>query len=81
MATPPQILQEQTNKTTMLSNASIEDLEEYTINACEILESKAQFATAKIIEELIDQEIKDRIIIEKLNSLYKQFPEYGEYKL
>ena len=81
MITQPQILQEQTNKTTMLSNASIEDLEEYKINACEILGSKAQFATAKIIEEFIDQEIKDRKIIEKLNNLYKQFPEYGEYKL
>lgn len=63
-------------KTTVLSNASIEDLEEYKINACEILESKAQFATAKIIEELIDQEIKDRKIIEKLNSFCEEFPVY-----
>lgn len=72
MVTPQQILQEQTNENTMLQNASIEDLEEYKMNACEILRSKTQFTTAKIVEELIDQEIKNRKIIEGFNSLYEQ---------
>ena len=62
----------------MLSRVSIEDLEEYKRNACEILKNNTQFATAKIVEELIDQEIENRKIIEKFNSLYEQFPEYGD---
>ena len=57
--------------------ASIENLEEYKRNACEILRSNTQFATTRIVEELIDHEIENRKIIEKFNSFYEQFPEYG----
>ena len=35
-----------------------------------------QCATAKIVEELIDQEIMNRKIIEEWNKIYEQFPEY-----
>lgn len=69
MVIPP-ILQELINEDTMLSRTSIEDLKEYKKNACEILRSKTQYATAKIVEELIDQEIKKRRIIVELNNLY-----------
>ena len=69
MVIPP-ILQELTNEDAMLSRTSIEDLKEYKKNACEILRSKTQYATAKIVEELIDQEIKNRRIIVELNNLY-----------
>lgn len=75
MITPPPI-QELINKNTMLSSASIEDLEEYKKNACKILRSQTQYATAKIIEELIDQEIMNRKIIEEFNNLHEQCPEY-----
>ena len=70
MVIPPPILQELINEDTMLSRTSIEDLKEYKKNACEILRSKTQYATAKIIEELIDQEIKNRRIIVEFNNLY-----------
>lgn len=73
MITPP-IVQGLTNENTMLSSASIEDLEEYKENACKILRSQTQYATAKIVEELIDQEIMDRKIIEKFNNLHEQCP-------
>ena len=53
MVIPP-ILQELINEDTMLSRTSIEDLKEYKKNTCEILRSKTQYATAKIVEELID---------------------------
>lgn len=53
MITPP-VIQGLTNGNTMLSSASIEDLEEYKKNACKILRSQTQCATAKIVEELID---------------------------
>lgn len=61
----------------MLSNASVEDLEEYKKNA-KILRSQTQCATAKIVEELIDQEIMNRKIIEQWNKIYEQFPEHVE---
>lgn len=70
MVIPPPILQELINEDTMLSRTSIEDLKKYKKNACEILRSKTQYATAKIIEELIDQEIKNRRIIVEFNNLY-----------
>ena len=75
MVIPP-ILQELINEDTMLSRTSIEDLKEYKKNACEILRSKTQYATAKIVEELIDQEIKKRIIIEECGKINEQLPRY-----
>lgn len=72
----PPVIQSLTNENTMLSSASAEDLEEYKKNACKILRNKTQCATAKIVEELIDQEIMNRKIIEEWNKIYKQFPEY-----
>ena len=75
MITPP-VVQSLTNENTMLSSASIEDLEEYKKNACKILRGQTQYATAKIVEELIDQEIMNRKIIEKWNKIYEQFPEH-----
>lgn len=60
----------------MLSSASIEDLEEYKKNACKILRNQTQYATARIVEELIDQEIMNRKIIEEWNKISEQFPEY-----
>ena len=60
------------HESTVLSNASIKDLEEYKKNACEILRNKMEYTIAKIVEELIDQEIKERKIIEGFNSLYEQ---------
>lgn len=53
-----------------------EDLEEYKKNACKILRSQTQCATAKIVEELINQEIMNRRIIEEWDKIYEQFPEY-----
>ena len=50
----PSVMQGLTNENTMLSSVSIEDLEEYKKNACKILRSQTQCATAKIVEELID---------------------------
>lgn len=73
MITPP-IIQSSKNENTMLSNASIEDLEEYKKNACKILKSQTQYATAKIVEELINQEIMNRKIIEEWNKIYEQYP-------
>lgn len=73
MITPP-IIQSSKNENTMLSNASIEDLEEYKKNACKILRSQTQYATAKIVEELINQEIMNRKIIEEWNKIYEQYP-------
>lgn len=58
-----------TIKNTMLSKASIEDLEEYKKNACKILRNKTQFAEAKIVEELIDQEIEIKKIIEEWDKI------------
>ncbi|RHQ81959.1 hypothetical protein DWX91_15130 [Clostridium sp. AF22-10] len=75
MITPPAI-QRLTNENTMLTSASIEDLEEYKKNACKILRSQTRCATAKIVEELINQETMNRRIIEEWNKIYKQFPEY-----
>lgn len=75
MITPP-VMQGLTNENTMLSSASIEDLEGYKKNACEILRGQTQYAAAKIVEELIDQEIMNRKIIEKWNKIYEQFPEH-----
>lgn len=75
MVIPP-ILQELINEDTMLSRTSIEDLKEYKKNACEILRSKTQYATAKIVEELIDQEIKKRRIIEECCKINEQLPRY-----
>lgn len=75
MITPPAI-QRLTNENTMLTSASIEDLEEYKKNACKILRSQAQCATAKIVEELINQEIMNRRIIEEWDKIYEPFPEY-----
>lgn len=72
MITPP-VMQGLTNENTMLSSASIE---EYKKNACKILRSQTQCATAKIVEELIDQEIMNRKIIEEWNKIYEQFPEH-----
>ena len=72
MVVPP-MPQELINEDTMLSNASIEDLEEYKKNACEILRSQMEYTIAKIVEELIDQEIESRKIIEKFYSLYEEF--------
>ena len=63
----PSVMQGLTNENTMLSSVSIEDLEEYKKNACKILRSQTQCATAKIVEELIDQEIMNRRIIEEWN--------------
>lgn len=60
----------------MLSSASKEDLEEYKKNACKILRNQTQYATARIVEELIDQEIMKRKIIEEWNKISEQFPEY-----
>lgn len=73
MITPP-IIQSSKNENTMLSSVSIEDLEEYKKNACKILRSQTQCATAKIVEELIDQEIMNRKIIEEWNKIYEQYP-------
>ena len=73
MITPP-IIQSSKNENTMLSNASIEDLEEYKKNACKILRGQTQYDTAKIVEELIDQEIMNRKIIEEWNKIYEQYP-------
>ena len=75
MITPP-VIQSLINENTMLSSASIEDLEEYKKNACKILRSQTQYATAEIVEELIDQEITNRRIIEEWNKIYEQFPEH-----
>lgn len=75
MITPPAI-QRLTNENTMLTSASIEDLEEYKKNACKILRNQTQCATAKIVEELINQEIMNRRIIEEWDKIYEQFPEY-----
>lgn len=75
MITPPAI-QRLTNENTMLTSASIEDLEEYKKNACKILRSQTQCAIAKIVEELINQEIMNRRIIEEWDKIYEQFPEY-----
>ena len=72
MITPP-VIQSLTNKNTILASASIEDLQEYKKNACKILRSQTQ---AKIVEELIDQEIMNRKIIEEWNKIYEQFPEH-----
>ncbi len=69
MVIPP-MLQELINEDTMLSRTSIEELKEYKKNACEILRSKTQYETAKIVEELIEQEIKNRKIIIEFNNLY-----------
>lgn len=76
MVIPP-MPQELINEDTVLSKTSIEDLKEYKKNACEILRNRMEYTIAKIVEELIDQEIENRKIIEKFNSLYEQFPEYG----
>lgn len=75
MITPP-VIQSLTNESTMLASASVEDLEEYKKNACKILRSRTQYATAKIVEELINQEIMNRRIIEEWDKIYEQFPEY-----
>lgn len=75
MITPP-VIQSSPNENTMLSSASIDDLQEYKKNACKILRSQTQCATAKIVEELIDQEIMNRKIIEEWNKIYEQFPEH-----
>lgn len=75
MITPPAI-QRLTNENIMLTSASIEDLEEYKKNACKILRSQTQCATAKIVEGLINQEIMNRRIIEEWDKIYEQFPEY-----
>lgn len=75
MITPPAI-QRLTNENTMLTSASIEDLEEYKKNACKILRSQTQCATAKIVEGLINQKIMNRRIIEEWDKIYEQFPEY-----
>lgn len=75
MITPP-VIQSLTNESTMLASASVEDLEEYKKNACKILRSQTQYATAKIVEGLINQEIMNRRIIEEWDKIYEQFPEY-----
>lgn len=75
MITPP-VIQSLTNESTMLASASVEDLEEYKKYACKILRSQTQYATAKIVEELINQEIMNRRIIEEWDKIYEQFPEY-----
>ena len=62
------------NKNTMLADLTVEDLEDYKKNACKILKSHSHYATAKIVEELIDKEIATRNIIEKFNNFYDQFP-------
>lgn len=72
MVIPP-IPQELINEDTILSRTSIEDLKEYKKNACEILRNRMEYTIAKIVEELIDQEIESRKIIEKFNSLYEEF--------
>lgn len=80
MISPPQINIDNNidnrNKNTLLPNSSIEDLKEYKINACDILRKHDQYATAKIIEELIDQEIMSRKIIEEWNKISEVLPEY-----
>ena len=75
MITPP-VIQSLTNESTMLASASVEDLEEYKKNACKILRSQTQYATAKIVEGLINQEIMNRRIIEEWDKIYELFPEY-----
>lgn len=76
MISPLQINIDNKNKNMILSNALIEDLKEYKRNACELLRKHNQYATAKIIEELIDQEIMSRKIIEEWNKTSEIFPEY-----
>lgn len=71
MITPP-VIQSLTNENTMLASASIEDLQEYKKNACKILRSQTQCATAKIVEEFIDQEIMYRKFIDKFNNLHER---------
>lgn len=75
MITPP-VIHSLINENTMLASASVEDLEEYKKNACKILRSQTQCATAKIVEELIDQEIMNRKIVEEWNKIYEQFPKH-----
>lgn len=41
----------------MLYKATIEDLKVYKDNALKILRENSQYATAKIVEELFDQQI------------------------
>lgn len=77
----PSVMQGLTNENTMLSSVSIEDLEEYKKNACKILRSQTQCATAKIVEELIDQEIMNRRIIEEWNKIYEKFPVSLAYEI
>lgn len=72
MVIPP-MPQELINEDTVLSRTSIEDLKEYKKNACEILRNRMEYTIAKIVEELIDQEIENRKFIEKFNSLYEEF--------
>lgn len=73
MVIPPELIDEDT----ILSRTSIEDLKEYKKNACEILRNQMEYTIAKIVEELIDQEIENRKFIEKFNGFYEQFPKYG----
>ena len=76
MIIPSQINIDNRNKNMMLPNSSIEDLKEYKRNACELLRKHDQYATAKIIEELIDQEIMSRKIIEEWNKVSEILPKY-----
>ena len=41
-----------------------------------LLRSQTQCATAKIVEELIDQEIMNRKIIEEWDKISEQFPKH-----
>ena len=58
----------------MLLSASVEDLKEYKKNALKYLKRNDQFATAKIVENLFDQEIFQREVTEEWNKI---FPETG----
>ncbi len=59
----------------MLLSASVEDLKEYKKNALKYLKRNDQFATAKIVENLFDQEIFQREVTEEWNKI---FPETGD---
>ncbi len=57
---------------TMLRNASIEDLKEYKENALKYFKRNDQYATAKIVENLFDQEIFQREVTEEWNKIFPE---------
>ena len=56
----------------MLLSASAEDLKEYQENALKYIKSNNQYATAKIVEDLFDQEIFQREVTEGIKYFQKR---------